>query len=333
MLYCGQRPTNYGHATRSNQLNRAKLDPQMIDVLAIQGKRSLSLDRISNAPVTEVRDLYTRERAYWNADPPALPSVQEYRIDGPVGDITIRCYLPKTKQTPPGLIYLHGGGFMMGNLDTHDRIMRVLAIESKLGVVGVDYHLSPEHRFPTALNETLAVIDHLENHGNMLGIDGTRLALGGDSAGANLAVSATQIIHAASPCRIRFLLLYYGGFGLRNSESRRRFGDSDDGLSEDDLTYYENCYLRTADDIQDPRYNVLAGDFSRLPPVFVGAAEHDPLLDDSLALKEHMDTAGVSSQLRIYSGVLHGFLHYGRILDKANQALAEGANFLHRAFL
>ena len=314
-------------------MHRAKLDPQMIDVLEIQEKRSLSLDQIDNTPVAEVRDLYTRERAYWNADPPALASIEDFCIDGPVGDIKIRRYLPNNNQTLPCLIYLHGGGFMMGNLDTHDRIMRVLAIESKLGVVGVDYHLAPEYRFPTALNETLAVIEYLESHGNTLGIDGTRLALGGDSAGANLAVSATQTVHAASPSRIRCLLLYYGAFGLRNSESRRRFGDSDDGMSEEDLKYYENCYLRTADDMHDPRYNVLAGDVSRLPSAFIGAAEYDPLLDDSLALKEHMDTAGVSSQLRIYSGVLHGFLHYGRILDKANQALAEGANFLHRAFL
>ena len=222
---------------------------------------------------------------------------------------------------------------MMGNLDTHDRIMRVLAIESNLGVVGVDYHLAPEYRFRTALNETLAVIEYLESHGNTLGIDGTRLALGGDSAGANLAVSATQTVHAASPSRIRCLLLYYGAFGLRNSESRRRFGGSDDGMSEDDLKYYEHCYLRTADDMEDPRYNVLAGDVSRLPSAFIGAAEYDPLLDDSLALKKHMDAAGVSSQIRIYSGVLRGFLHYSRILDKARQALTEGANFLHRAFL
>ena len=222
---------------------------------------------------------------------------------------------------------------MMGNLDTHDRIMRVLAIESKLGVVGVDYHLAPEYRFPTALNETLAVIEYLESHGNTLGIDGSRLALAGDSAGANLAVSATQTVHAASSSRIHCLLLYYGAFGLRNSESRRRFGGSDDGMSEEDLKYYENCYLRTADDMEDPRYNVLAGDVSRLPSAFIGAAEYDPLLDDSLALKKHMDATGVSSQIRIYSGVLHGFLHYGRILDKAGQALTEGANFLYRAFL
>ena len=84
--------------------------------------------------------------------------------------------------------------------------------------------------------------------------------------------------------------------------------------------------------MQDPRYNVLAGDVSRLPSAFIGAAEFDPLLDDSLALKKHMDATGISSQLRIYSGVLHGFLHYGRILDKASLALTEGANFLHRAF-
>jgi acetyl esterase len=313
-------------------VRRAKLDPQMINVLEIQEKRSLSLDQIGNTSVAEVRNLYTRERAYWNADPPALASIEDFCIDGPVGDIKIRRYLPNNNQALPCLIYLHGGGFMMGNLDTHDRIMRVLAKESKLGVVGVDYHLAPEYRFPTALNETLAVIEYLESHGNTLGIDGTRLALGGDSAGANLAVGATQTVHATSPSRIRCLLLYYGAFGLRNSESRRRFGDSDDGVSEEDLKYYEKSYLRTADDIKDLRYNVLAGDASRLPSAFIGAAEYDPLLDDSLALKKHMDATGVASQLQIYSGVLHGFLHYGRILDKAGHALTEGANFLHRAF-
>ena len=129
----------------------------------------------------------------------------------------------------------------MGNLDTHDRIMRVLATQSNLAVVGVDYHLAPEYKFPIALNETLAAIAHLESHGDALGIDSTRLALGGDSAGANLAVSATQLLHAASPYRVRYLLLYYGAFGLRNSESRRRFGGTEDGLSEEDLRYYEDC--------------------------------------------------------------------------------------------
>ena len=98
-------------------MHREKLDPQMIDVLEIQEKRSLSLDRIDNTSVAEARDLYTRERAYWNADPPALPSIEEFWIDGPVGDIKIRRYLPYNNQTLPCLIYLHGGGFMMCNLD------------------------------------------------------------------------------------------------------------------------------------------------------------------------------------------------------------------------
>ena len=219
----------------------------------------------------------------------------------------------------------------MGNLDTHDRNMRILARQSKLAVLGVDYHLAPEYKFPTALNEILAVIAHLESHGDALGIDSTRLALGGDSAGANLAVSATQLLHAVSPYRVRYLLFYYGAYGVRHSESRRRFGGSEDGLSEADLRYYEDCYLRNAVDADDPRYNILAGDFSRLPSAFIGAAGNDPLIDDSRALKKRMDAAGVSSQLLIYPGVLHGFLHYGRILEKANQALTEGANSLHSA--
>ena len=313
-------------------MTAADLDPQMIDVLRVQEERSLSRAPISQTSVTEIRNLYIQERAYWNANPPTVASIQECRIEGPVGDIALRCYLPREEQALPGLIYLHGGGFIMGNLDTHDRIMRVLATQSNLAVVGVDYHLAPEHKFPIALNETLAVIAHLESHGDALGIDSTRLALGGDSAGANLAVSATQLLHAASPYRVRYLLLYYGAFGLRNSESRRRFGGTEDGLSEENLRYYEDCYLRSAVDADDPRYNILAGDFSRLPSAFIGTAEHDPLIDDSIALKKRMDAAGgVSSQLRIYPGVLHGFLHYGRILEKANEALTEGANSLQSA--
>ena len=193
------------------------LDPQMTDVLRKQKELVPTKRVVSKLALEEIRELYNLDRAFWNANGPKLPSVRELQIPGPVGEIALRCYLPETNRQLPALIYLHGGGWIMGNLDTHDRIMRSLALHSRIAIIGVDYHLAPEYKFPIALNETLTVLHYLEAHGTSLGINRDILALGGDSAGANMAVSAAQIHNAAGPKNIRYLLLYYGSYGLRDS--------------------------------------------------------------------------------------------------------------------
>jgi acetyl esterase len=134
------------------------------------------------------------------------------------------------------------------------------------------------------------------------------------------------------PALLSLLLLVYGVFGLRDSPSQRLFGERDDGLSCKDLDYYYDCYVRGPEDRYDSRLDVLAADLRELPTAFIAAAALDPLLDDSIAMKERMDEAGVSSRLKIYEGVLHGFLHYTRILDAANEAIDDSAEAMRTAF-
>ena len=307
------------------------LDPQMMAVLEKQRTLAAPAGDLAQMPLEEIRRCYELERSYWNAGAPDVASVRESTIKGPVGDIALRCYLPTTDSPLPGLVYLHGGGWVVGSLDSHDRIMRRLAADSGTAVLGVNYSLSPEYKFPVALEETTAVIEYLQASGGELGVDGRRLALGGDSAGANMAVSVAQAQHAANPGTVHYLLLYYGGYGLADSASRRLFGGADDGMSATDLAFYRDCYLRSPGEAKDSRVNVLDGNIAVLSPAFIGVAQCDPLRDDSLALKALMARAGIASELHMYQGVLHGFLHYGRMLDKANTALKEGAAALGQA--
>ncbi len=165
------------------------------------------------------------------------------------------------------------------------------------------------------------------------GIDPGRLSIGGDSAGAYLALAAALRLRQRRPGIIRFLLLYYGLYGFRESPSRRRFADPVYGLTPAKLRLYEACYLGTDTSPKADAIDLLSSDLSALPPAFVAAAALDPLLDDSLALSDALTRAGGSADLRIYEGVLHGFLHWSRLVPAATQALEDGARALEDALL
>ncbi|MAK33349.1 MAG: acetylesterase, partial [Acidiferrobacter sp.] len=246
-------------------------------------------------------------------------------------EIPIRIYKPTHLSQTPTLLYLHGGGWVVGNLDTHDRVMRLLAEFSGTCVVGVDYALSPEYRFPVAINEVQAVLDWLKIQGPDHGLDSSRLAIGGDSAGANMAVSVTQLCHQKNPGLIQCLLLYYGAYGLTDSAAWQQYGTADFEFTREEKEFYVTSYLSTEEDRNDPRFKVLDGDISLLPSAFIAAAECDPLQDDSTALYEAMQKAGRSATLKIYPGVLHSFIHYSRMLDQATEALRDGADTLKAA--
>ena len=169
-------------------------------------------------------------------------------IEGPVRDIPIRIYKPNDLNEGTVLLYLHGGGWILGNLDTHDRVMRLLADFSGARVVGVDYALSPEYKFPVAINEVRAVLDWLQAHGPDHGLDSARLGIGGDSAGANLAVSVTQLCHQQSPGLIQFLLLYYGAYGLTESASWQQYGNAEFEFTREEKVASNNGLSRNQED-------------------------------------------------------------------------------------
>ena len=303
-------------------------------MMAVMKKcRTLTLDLqdLGNLSIDDIRKNYNHERAWWNAIKPEMGGVEALSVPGPLRDIPLRIYRPFNQNPCPTLLYLHGGGWVVGNLDTHDRVMRLLAKFSGATVVGIDYALSPEHKFPVAINETLAVIQWLETSGRNHGLDPTRLALGGDSAGANMAVAVTQLHHQRDHQAIRFLLLYYGAYGLTDSRSWQQYGNADYEFTREEKAFYLDSYLTNPSDHADARFNVLNGDIVCLPQAFIAAAQCDPLHDDSVALHEAMRKANRPAHLKIYPGVLHSFIHYSRMLDKASEALQDGANALAKA--
>ena len=310
-----------------------KLDPQMVAALKKQEELAPGIGEMHKMPIHELRRSYNLERRYWNEGAPDLARVHNATVAGPVGDIPVRFYFPTNDCPSPTLIYLHGGGFVVGNLDTHDRIMRLLALRSGIAIVGIDYSLAPEHKFPIALEETMAVIKYLRDHGNQVGINEDRMAIGGDSAGANMSVAISLMLRPDYPHLLKLLLLFYGAYGLRDSGSRRFYGGPEDGMGEEDLAYYQGCYLRKKEDVDDPRFDVLRADLTGLPPMFIIAAEFDPLLDDSITLKTLADEDRVPSKLKIYKGVLHGFLHLSRMVDKADQAIHDASAALRNMLL
>jgi acetyl esterase len=282
--------------------------------------------------IAGLRAAYDAERVFWNEPRVELSSVVEVAAPLGAGVARLRLYRPAPAGDQPALVFLHGGGFVVGSLDTHDRIQRLLARRSGVVVVGVDYPLSPEHRFPVALDQVEDVILWIAEHARELAIDPGRLAVGGDSAGAHLALAAALGLRRRRPGLLRFLLLYYGLYGSTDFPSRRRFGAPAYGLTGENLAFYERCYLGPSGDPTDARYDLLKADLRGLPPSFLGAAALDPLLDDSLALASALEAAGSETRLRVYDGVLHGFLHWSRMVPTADAALTDGAAALAAAF-
>lgn len=282
-------------------------------------------------PVEVARESYNHERRYWNSFPVELPSVRDLALDTPAGHVPLRLYLPSEGAALPVLVYLHGGGYYLGNLDTHDRICRLLAKLSGWAVLAVDYTLAPEKQFPVQPDQVFAVLRHVAEHGRAWGLDPRRIAVGGDSAGAHLSLGAVLEAREAGDLPVCSQLLYYGGYGLKDSASKRLYGWSDlDGLGDEDTRVFRSYYMARQEDRDHPRANLLASDMAGLPPTFIGAVAYDPLRDDSLVLAEFLRERGVPHQLEIYEGVLHAFLHYSALEPRAMKALEDGAAFLRK---
>ena len=311
----------------------AELQPQMRKVLQ-KSSSLIPAFSFSETPIAEIRELYAEERKFWNCGGPQLPAILDTEVKGPVGPVQIRIYHPDPENTLPVLVFLHGGGFVVGSNDTHDRIMRELAFRSGCAVVGVEYSLSPEQKFPVAIEETILVLKWLkydlpQKENSALNLDPERVVLGGDSAGASLSMGAALSFKN----NLRGLLLIYGWFGLRDSCSSRLFGGTEDGLSEANRAFYQDAYLRSPEDLLDPKLDVLGADLRGLPASCLIVSDMDPLLDDSTALAALLEKAEVPCELHLHQGVLHGFLHYSRMLDSSVTALDQGADFLREVFV
>ena len=205
-----------------------RISDQMRAVLATSAE--LAPDAYdTDAGLEHLRAAYRVERRFWNEGGPAMAETVDTTVPTPHGEVAVRCHLPRAGARLPAVVYVHGGGFVLGDLDTHDRIMRTLAHESGAAVVGIDYSLSPEARFPVAVEQCAALARHLRQSGEQYGVDGTRLAFAGDSGGASLSLAATLLLrdqadHGEPAVDVAALALFYGLYVLRDSASRRLLG-------------------------------------------------------------------------------------------------------------
>ncbi len=251
-------------------------------------------------------------------------------IPGPDGDaVPIRIYHPVSSGKPaPALVYIFGGGWTLGSIDTSDGICRSLANAAGCVVVTVGYRLAPEHKFPAAVHDCHHGVRWVAEHAAELGVDPARLAVGGDSAGGNLAAAVTLLAKQQGPA-LAAQLLVYPNTRYRADTPSMREGDDPWLFNSRSVDWYWKHYLKSPEDGRNPLVSpMLAEDLSGLPPALVITAEHDPLRDEGEEYAELLRKAGTPVEQTRYQGMVHGFFAMSGVLDAAKQAMAQAAEFL-----
>jgi acetyl esterase len=247
-----------------------------------------------------------------------IHAVADDTIPGPGGEIPIRVYRPRATVVLPAIVWFHGGGFVIGDLETHDEMLRNLAIDARCAVVSVDYRLAPEHKFPAAVDDAVAAWCHVAQHATDIGFDPTHLAIGGDSAGGCLAIVATLAARDAGAPRPCFQLLVYPVTDYEFESDSMHENATGYFLTVDGIRWYNDHYARSDADHVDWRYSPLrAGDVSELPPALVVTAEFDPLRDQGEAFVRRLRGAGIDATGVRADGLFHGFFGMHAFLEPA----------------
>jgi acetyl esterase len=306
------------------------VDPD-VDVI-LQEAADSGLPDLSTLPVDEARAQVAATNAPWNQPMPELPSVEDHTIAGAGGPIRLRRYRPSLEQRLPVILYAHGGGFVVCSLDTHDRLMRLLAQRTGAAVIGIDYRLAPEHPYPAALEDCLAAHRWLHAHGRELGLDAGRLVVAGDSAGANLALATLLALRDGQEPMPKGGALFYGCYWSRlDTPSHARFGDGAWHLSTNQMAWFWRHYLGERPP-GDPLAEPLHANFARLPHLFLNVGTLDPLADDTDELARRLQPAGVPFDLKVYPGLVHAFMRMTARCRAADTAMDEAAGAI-RAML
>ena len=307
------------------------------DLLTRQMTALLANIRRANRPpfytlgVAQARRAYDAAAEILEVPRAALTRVEDIRI--PAHDATplrARLYAPSDTALPV-LLYLHGGGFTIGGLETHDSLCRQIALRSGAAVIALDYRLAPEHRFPTAVDDAWAAMCWLADHAHTLGLDGTRLAVGGDSAGGTLAAVCAILARDIGLTLAQQVLITPGTTAYADTPSHRRYAHGF-LLDAENIAWFFDQYIAHADR-RDWRFAPLeADDLEGVAPACVVLAECDPLVDEGIAYADRLRAAGVTIELEIHRGVTHDFIKLGRMLPEAAAAQAAIGAELRLAF-
>ena len=310
----------------------APFDPEImrfIDDVRAQWQR-LAQGRTLDWPTR--RELAELTRRPWREGGPEMARTQEIEAAAEAGPVRLRIHDPAPGEAKPTLVYLHGGGWAMFSLDTHDRVMREYAARGRMAVVGVDYALAPEAPYPTALNQTVAVARWLRAHGGEHGLDGERLAFGGDSAGGSLSLGAAlKLRDAGEGGIIKAILSLYGGFGPDcPPASLQRYGTPRDMLTGDEVREFWNLYVPHEACKRDPYAALLLADLHDVPPTFVQVGECDVVCEQNLQMAGALLAAGVQVQAKVYPGAPHSFIEAVAVSATAREAVEDGVRWLNR---
>jgi len=305
------------------------LDPQaqaLLDLVAAFGMPALS-----TLSVEDARKALVQMGELSGPEPEPVAKVEDRLIPDPAGQIPVRVYTPQGSGSLPVLVWFHGGGFALGSIEIVDEFCRALTNAAGCITVSVDYRLAPEHKFPAAVDDCYTATKWVAENANATGSDPTRIAVGGDSAGGNLAaVVALMARDRGTPPLVYQLLVYPVTNFAFDTPSHREYADGY-FLTKDDMTWFCNLYLRSEADSHNPYASPLqAQDLRGLPPALVITGEFDPLRDEGEAYAARMREAGVPVACKRYNGMIHGFLSMP--LDQGKKARQEAAAGLRSAF-
>lgn len=301
--------------------------PEMEPILA-EFRAAPGVD-VKAMPIADARRMSDQASAAWSVGAPDVPTT-ELTIPGR-HPMRARLYRPSLRDGLPLVLFVHGGGWTFGSVDTHDGTMRQLAIEAGCAVLGFDYRLAPEHPFPAPLDDTIAAIAFVRSGGLGAAVDASRLAFGGDSAGATLALAAMLRMRDGGQAQPAAAALFYGCYApVFDTASHRALGEGY-LLTTANMRWYWRNYLGAAFDEPPPLAAPLEADLAGLPPLYLSAAGLDPLRDDTSLLALGLAEAGVSFRYDHVPGVVHGCLRMSRRLSPAHAMIAAAGRFLAEA--
>lgn len=294
----------------------------VLDLIAEAGRPSFE-----EMTVPECREAYVNSRKALQPDPIEVAEIKNLDMPGPGGTIALRLYRAeplKTGEAQPVIVYFHGGGWVIGDLESHDTVCRELAARSGATLISVDYRLAPEHVFPAAAEDAIAATKWVASNAAKLGVDASRMAVAGDSAGGNLAAVAALAARDAGGPAIRFQALLYPVTDFDLTRASYQENGMRPPVKTVTMAWFRDLYLTKPDDQKDWRAAPLqAADLSNLAPAFVLTAGYDPLRDEGHAYAEALKAAGNTCTYSCYEGQIHGFLNMARINPQTFDAFAE----------
>ena len=299
----------------------------------------LDMVRVANRPAfetvtpAEARELYAAGRPVLAPEPVPVAEIRDLTMLGRGGALALRLYHPVAGKTLPILVFFHGGGWVVGSIDTHDTVCRHLAVAAECAVLSVDYRMGPEHKLPAAVEDCVAATEWAADNATTLGGDPMRIAVGGDSAGGNLAAVVSLALRDNGRPRLSYQLLIYPATdaGMTHS-SFARFAEGH-LLTRSTMRWFYEQYLSGPGDVADWRVSPLrAPNLAGVAPAYVLTAGYDPLCDEGDAYARRLEEAGVPVKHRRFDRQIHGFISNGKVIRAADPALDDAAAALRAAW-